>query len=767
MGSEARARLGLAFLLVASLFAFNQVFAGGDYPGPAILGMLIATGIAVGARRLGLGTFSSLGLSIVGLATYLSLVFQADHTLWGLPTPGSIAGLWRAVTRAMDASRVDFAPVPVRAGYAILVVAAMWVAAAIGELATFRWRRPLVAGILPVAIFSVSLVVGTGEGSSFYVILFLTAILTYWGLESSHRLRSWGRWVGAWTHQREAEPKSLTGGLARRIGMSCVALAFISPLFLPALGDGLLSWRSGIGPGIGDGDGEAGGELNPWVSLKPTLVEQTDEVLFSVNAAGGAYWRIASLEVFNGTSWEEFSSTRQVSEGGVIGGPAGPLTSSAELDQTITIDGLEGNSLPVAPAPTNVARIVDDDQQDLSGIGYDQDSGAIRLDEELDEDDVFDVTSQIPTPGFGELRRASPGDPGAHYFEAPALTPEVETLRDVWIAGAKSPYEELVALQQGLRLDPAFDYDLEPPEPESDDYLHDFLIRSKSGFCQQYASAFALLARSLGYPARVSVGFLPGEQSAAENTFTVRGTDAHAWPEVYLDGFGWIAFEPTPRPEAVTPDYTSPSSGAPFGGADPDNLFSSLPGQFGGAFRDPGEDTGPGGLGAGAFPTAVGEGEGILAPGPQGTPRWQKTFTTILFWLAIALALFLLAVPAIKEWRTRRRYAQAKTSDEIAAAAFAQFQDEAADLALQRSPSESALSFAVRMATSSKVAERPAVRLASIYEAAAYAADDITPDQAREAKRLAARLRSQLWHHASWWSRMIRLFSPRRLRALT
>jgi hypothetical protein len=58
VGSEARARLGLAFLLAASLFAFNQVFAGGDYPGPAILGMLVATGIAVGARRLGLGTLS-------------------------------------------------------------------------------------------------------------------------------------------------------------------------------------------------------------------------------------------------------------------------------------------------------------------------------------------------------------------------------------------------------------------------------------------------------------------------------------------------------------------------------------------------------------------------------------------------------------------------------------------------------------------------------------------------------------------------------------
>ena len=149
---------------------------------------------------------------------------------------------------------------------------------------------------------------------------------------------------------------------------------------------------------------------------------------------------------------------------------------------------------------------------------------------------------------------------------------------------------------------------------------------------------------------------------------------------------------------------------------------------------------------------------------PQGTPQWQKTFTALLTWLAIALALFLLAVPALKEWRTRRRYAHARTADEIAAAAFSQFQEEAAELALPRSPSESALSYAIRMASAAEVPERTAVRLASIYEAAAYAAEDITPEQAREAKRLAARLRSQLWQHASLWSRAIRLFSPRRLR---
>ncbi|MGH2754433.1 MAG: transglutaminaseTgpA domain-containing protein, partial [Actinomycetota bacterium] len=552
MGSEARARLGLGCLLAASLFSFNQVFAGGNYPGPAILGILLATGIAVGARRLGLGTLSSLTLSIAGLGIYLSLVFQATHTFAGLPTPGSLQGLWRALDRALETSQVDFAPVPLRPGYAILIVAALWLSAAIGELATFRWRRPLLGSILPVTMSAVSLVVGTGEASSFYVVMFLAALLTYWGLESSHRLRSWGRWVSTWTHQREPEPRSLTGGLARRIGISCVAIAFVSPVFLPALGDGLLSWRSGIGPDVGDGGG-GGGELNPWVSLKPTLVDQTEEVLFEVGAQEAAYWRVASLEIFNGTNWNELDQTRQESGSGVIGGPPVSLTNSEPLGQTITIEGLGGESLPAALAPNNVAEMVDGAPV-TEGVGYDQDSGSVILDDELEEGDVFEVDSRVPKPGFGELRRATPGSPGSVFLEVPPLSAEVEELLEDWIADAETPYERLVELQDHLRLDPAFSYDIEPGEPQSEDYLHDFLIRSRQGFCQQYASAFALLARALGYPARVSVGFLPGEQDAAENRFTVRGTDAHAWPEVYFEDFGWIAFEPTPRPEAVTPD---------------------------------------------------------------------------------------------------------------------------------------------------------------------------------------------------------------------
>ncbi|HEU4481017.1 MAG TPA: DUF3488 and transglutaminase-like domain-containing protein, partial [Actinomycetota bacterium] len=615
----------------------------------------------------------------------------------------------------------------------------------------------------PMTLLSVSLVVGTSVGGAFYVLLFLVALLTYWGLESSHRLRSWGRWVSAWKHQKEPEePKSLTGELGRRLGAACVLGAFVAPLFLPALGDGLISWRSGFGSGTGDGDGNGSGRssVNPWVSIEPSLVEQSDRVLFTVTATEAAYWRVASLEHFDGLVWGEFDGSTVESPDGSIVGPTASLTQTRAVSQRIEIVDLGGTSLPAATQPGR-ARRTGDGEDPVAGIRYDRDGGAIVLEDELEEGDGFEVVSAVPDVTFQELRDAPLGDPGEQYLRLPPISSAVEEVLDEWTGDAKTPFDQLRALQARLR---GFDYTLEPDLPTTDDYLSEFLLEVQAGYCQQFATAFAVMARMLDIPTRVSVGYLPGSASAAEaDTFTVQGTDAHAWPEVYFEGLGWIAFEPTPRSGALAeePGYTQPRS-ATAGNFDPQNPFS-----------DTGADNLPGGRGGGAFEEAGGaspltDGAPVNPPGGAGAgaagrAEWQRTFSTLVTFLALAIFLFLASVPAIKELRTRRRYARAGDADAVAEAAFVEFQEEAAELAQPRAPSESALAYALRMAKVEGVVERSAVRLASIYEAAAYAGSDITPQQAEEARRLARRLRSQLWHGASWWSRAQRLFSPRRL----
>lgn len=772
MGSEARARLGLWAMLVAALFSFNQVFGDSDYPGPAILGMFIASGIVIALRRLGLGSIVTGIVSLLGLSWYLSLIFEAKETLWSLPTPTSLAGLADAVVRVQSHSQIDFAPVPLRPGYAILVVGALWIAVTVGEIATFRWRRPLAASALPLVLFVVSLVVGTGQAATFYVILFLTAMLTYWGLEASHRLRSWGRWIGAWSHHKEREPQSLTGGMARRLGASCLVAAIVSPLFLPTLEDGLLKWKSGIG---NDGSGGTSGRVNPWASLQPQLVNQTDEVLFTMSADRAEYWRLISLENFDGVNWSEDSTERTPAAGGLVGGDFPPPTADTKtFTQEIEIAGLEGSALPAVLSPVQIRNLEDDSSEAAQAFSYDTQSGATFLANGFDEGDRFEIRSELLDVNYEDLVAAEAGELPDLYRRLPApLSGEVQDLVARWTKGAESDFEKLVAIQDELRNISNFEYSLEPNLPSPDatgrDYLTSFLIDVKAGYCQQYAAAFAAIARHLGYSARVSVGFLPGDQDSVSRQFTVTGKDAHAWPEVYFDRYGWVRFEATPRISANTPDYTEP----PIEGLGP-----AVPaGVAGGAAEAIFNPDGPGGRGGGSFDDAPGGAsplnvDGAPAfPGVDGRPgetidkEWQRTFGRILTFLIAATLLFLVLVPALKERQTRRRYRSATKPDALAEAAFAEFQDDGADLASPRRPSESASAYAARMAAAEKVAERSAMRLAAIYEAAAFAGEDISPQQAEEARRLAHRMRSQLWAKASWWERAVRLFSPRRLRA--
>ena len=108
-------------------------------------------------------------------------------------------------------------------------------------------------------------------------------------------------------------------------------------------------------------------------------------------------------------------------------------------------------------------------------------------------------------------------------------------------------YQQALALQTWFRTH--FRYSLEVRPGHGTDALAEFLdpAGSRSGYCEQFAGAYAALARSLGLPARVAVGFTPGEEDDdAPGTYIVRGRNAHAWPELYFAGVGWVPFEPTP-----------------------------------------------------------------------------------------------------------------------------------------------------------------------------------------------------------------------------
>ena len=762
MGSEARTRLSLGALLVVTLFSFGQVFDRGDWPGPALLGMTISTLIIVAARRLGIGGGWTFLGSALALVWYLTLVFRMDDLFYGLPTVEALRGLLHSVDVSYEKSVIDYAPVPVRTGYVILTVCAMWFVTAFAELATFRWKRPMLAAIPLIALFSFLSIVGIGDGTTFITLLFLAALLGYLALESSHRLRSWGSWVTSVTERSPESPGEVTSRLARRMGASCLAAALFSPLFLPAIGDGLLAWRSPSGVGPGTGAGPGGGELDLLASLQPRLVQQSEADMFRVTSQAADYWRLTSLILFDGTVWRPLGGDQEVAipiTQGVIPSRYSP-EESRQVRQEFTIAGLEGQLMPAAVEPSEVAIL--DDTADPSALRYRFETVSLELGSGISENVAYEVTSRVTRPSFNELRDATiplqPDDtvepelPPVYYDTGPIpISPEVRELAESWTQGIDSPFLKLIALQDNLRQ---FTYSIDVPASASTDHLTTFLINDRRGYCQQFAAAFALLARHLGYPTRVSVGFLPGETDiATPDSYTVKGTDAHAWPEVLFNDHGWVRFEPTPGNGASPPSYTSRPSAENQGptvsdtrrlNTGPGELEGNIPVPVGG--RDRGGDVATGGGRNG-----------------QGRPAWEETFARLLTVLLIGVLVAIALVPAMKVLRTGARYRRAHSPTDQVAAAFAHFESEAAELAIARGSSESASAYARRMGEGYRVPKTSALELAAIYERAMYGPTEVGQATARRARELAAELRTPLWSGATWVQRLQRLFSPRGL----
>jgi hypothetical protein len=139
------------------------------------------------------------------------------------------------------------------------------------------------------------------------------------------------------------------------------------------------------------------------------------------------------------------------------------------------------------------------------------------------------------------------------YLRLPhQLDPRVGELARTLTASAANNYDRAAAIQSYLRTN--FQYTLDPPAIEPDDPVGSFLFRSKSGYCEYFAAAMAVMLRTLDVPSRLANGFQTGSYNRIGKDFVVRARDAHSWVEVYFTGYGWIPFDPTPAdPHPVLP----------------------------------------------------------------------------------------------------------------------------------------------------------------------------------------------------------------------
>lgn len=209
---------------------------------------------------------------------------------------------------------------------------------------------------------------------------------------------------------------------------------------------------------------------------------------------------------------------------------------------------------------------------------------SLRLDSTVRKGFTYSVNSRVPSPDVGKLQGipfVPPSDLPRNlqlYLQLPDLPDRVRNLADSLTRNQRSEYDKVTAIRDYL-LDPAnhFRYSLDAPRvPPGRDAVDYFLFESRTGFCEYFASAFAVLLREAGIASRLVGGYMGGEYDFLQGAFVIRDSDAHTWVEVYFPAFGWLPVDPTPESSGPAPSAGAEPSGA-FG---PGSLFPATPKTF-------------------------------------------------------------------------------------------------------------------------------------------------------------------------------------------
>jgi transglutaminase-like putative cysteine protease len=486
-------------------------------------------GVAAVLRWWRLPWWAWLPTTSVGTVVLLGWLFTADTTRWGLPsrdTWNAWRQVWRFATEFLPSARP---PVDYNAEWAALfgvAVVAMVLSAEVvaHALGSPRW------GLVPSGVVFVTLLVfGRGDGATALTALYLVTVLTGLAWLAGGPVRSLP--VPGLSHQRSRQgAAALT-----TVGVVSIIAVALGPV-LPTAGDD--PWVSVRG--------RAGGGLlldHPLVDIRGRLVEQSRVEMFTVMSDQPSYWRLASLAEFDGITFEV---SRQQMTRLDIDHTNVDDTSGASLRHEIVISALPGRLVPTAPEPVLT---------DRSDLRWHADSASIISARPLDRGQRFVIVSAPPALDAGLLMGAATASavpvPDAVYTSLPDDLPPVvaTTARDVvalWgvepSTAVLRPYVAALALQDWFRRQ--FDYDLDVRFDREPAAIAQFLT-ARRGYCEQFAIAFAAMMRSLEVPARVAVGFTPGE-AIDDTTWSVQGRHAHAWPEVWFADVGWVGFEPTP-----------------------------------------------------------------------------------------------------------------------------------------------------------------------------------------------------------------------------
>jgi transglutaminase-like putative cysteine protease len=434
-----------------------------------------------------------------------------------------------------------------------------------------------------------------------------------------------------------------------------------------------------------------------------------------------------SLDLFDGTAWRPSADRADFYQPGIGGGDPEHAYrgTSREITQRVQIVNLRSQVIPTA----GVGQFFRSESVNVAAFQITPD-GSVIYQAELDEGDEYEVHAVLTLDGedLGALATwpdgslsplfakaaedgatslqpgSAPGDvtPPSdieRFTELPEMPSGIARLARAQSAGAATPFEAAWLLQHWFRDSGQFQYSTDVSTGHGSLDLEAWLTDETSlnyrvGYCEQFAAAMAVLGRAVGIPSRVVWGFTPGsveQQPDGTDVIVVRDNNAHAWVEMWMDGFGWVRFDPTPRgdgalPESVTAEF-DPALYLPPPGEGP--ITIDQPGFFGQADPfSPFDDSDLGG---------AGDGSGI-----------EITWV----WFLVPLVVLLVAsIPLLKLFRRRARLRKLAEGD--VTAAWDEIVDRLTDLRFPVPAHQTPLEFA-------RATDRSLVPLASSYSAAVY-----------------------------------------------
>ncbi|MCW3817363.1 DUF3488 and transglutaminase-like domain-containing protein [Micromonospora sp. DR5-3] len=579
---------------------------------------------------------------LAGLTLGLTWVFPGGTELLAfLPTPGTFAHFGELLGASVQDMRTYSVKVDDVDSLLFLAVLGIGAVAVVVDVLSVGLRRPALAGLPMLAIYSVPVAVYVDNVPATPFVVGACGYLWLLVTDNVDRVRRFGRRftgegrdVDVW----EASPLAAAG---RRLAVVGVALAVALPLAVPGMTSGLMN---SVGNGTGDGNGRSGhggGRVDLFAALSGQLnrTEVTELVKVTTNEPNPFYLRFGVADELTPSGFRD-----RVPVGKAVNqdlpDPSGRAGRNVERQRyRATVEVTKNLNMPLLPVYAEPVKT-----EDLSrSWRYDPNLQVLFSDRENSRGKRYSFDYVRSTYSPAALRAAPSRPADDQVLGKQVFTPQVPAVRklvDRLIKGKQTDYDKVRAIYDYFSVENGFTYSLSTKGGTSGDDITDFLS-TKAGFCQQYASAMAWLVREAGIPARVAFGFTNGNNSGG-GTYVLTNQNLHAWTEVYFGGIGWVPFDATP---AASVPGSVRSAWAP----DTEALDEPTP--------SPGSTAAPGGVEPSAGPNSpdrldkdADQGLSVGAGGPaRQSPVWP-------WWAAGALALLaLLAVPALRRSALRRR----------------------------------------------------------------------------------------------------------------